>query len=122
AILNARVERVDGHVVGRDRVLVRFQDERPGRSGRLVAGDDVVAHWRDALALGGHAERAEELLEVSRDAMLVEFGALEVSAHGIDAGNGDEVAKQTRGFVHDGPPGPAAKAEWNSSLGRLYVF
>ena len=73
AILDAGPERINGHVVGRHRVLVRFQDQGRAAPRRVEAGQDVVALRRDGLALERHTEAAEELFQIGRDAMLVQI-------------------------------------------------
>src|SRR5205085_11455094 len=91
AALGAGAERLDGHAVGRHRVLVRLEDEGGGCPGRVVPGEDVVPAGGDVLAAAGGAEAAEEGLEVVGDSAFVEVGSLQGPAHRVDAGQGDEV-------------------------------
>ena len=102
AVLDAGRERVDGHAVGGHRVLMHLQDEGAAGAGRLVPGEDVVASGRDGLPLRADAEVAEEVFEVGGDAVLEKVGAVEVAAHGVDARQGDQIAQETGGFVHEG--------------------
>ena len=97
AVLDTGAERVDGHVVGRHRVLVGLEDEGAPSARQVAAGDDVVALRSARLAFIRDAEGAEEVFEVGGDAVLEELDALGGTAHRVDAGQGDEVAQQTRG-------------------------
>ena len=65
------------------------------------------------------AEALEEVLQVGGDAVLVELGPLQRPAHGVDAGQGDEVAQQAGGFAHGLPlPGSSRSFAVNSWYGK----
>ena len=79
-------------------------------AGRLVPGEDVVALRRDGLPLRADAEAAEEVFEVGGDAVLENVRAAEVAAHRVDARQGDQIAQQAGGFVHECTPKMAVAA------------
>ncbi len=78
-----------------------LQDEGAASARRFVPGEDVVASGCDGLALRANAQVAEEVFEVGGDAVLEKVGAVEVAAHWVDARQGDQIAQEMSGFVHE---------------------
>ena len=103
AVFDAGAERVDGHAVGRHRVLMHFEDEGALRVGRLVPGEDVVALRGRRLSFPADAEAAEEIFEKGGNAAFEEVWPGEIAAHRVDAGQRHEVAQQARSFIHGTP-------------------
>jgi len=66
----------------------------------LKAGDDVFAQWCNWLPFVRNAQSAKEIFQIRRDSMFEKLRTLQVAPHWIDAGNGDQVLEETRGFGH----------------------
>ena len=100
AVVDAAAERINGHIVGRHRVLMGLEQESAASARQLQAGNNVVAQRSNGLALAGDAQAAEEMFRGRPDAVFEEVVPLERPAHRVDAGQPHQVLQQPGGFVH----------------------
>ena len=117
AVADRRVERVDGHAVGRHGVLVCVEEDHASGVG-VEPGDDVVPPGADRVAAARDAQVAEEADEVLRDRRLAEPRPDQRPAHRVDAGDGDQVGQQAGHGVHGRAPAGRSRSRRDGHFRR----